>query len=126
MMCTEQECRNDVRLPWSEEIHEKMTQVSILRMYMSSIQSKVDCTNQIEKKQHTLKVKQDLPRKVKETTELLNAAQKQVQHLWKEYQSKRTTMLEYKEEAYIASWPNICHLRAARIFINFKDSSGIY
>ena len=30
MMCAEEECRNDVRLPWSEEIHEKMTQVNKL------------------------------------------------------------------------------------------------
>ena len=51
MMCAEQECKNNVRLPWSEEIQEKMTQVNILRMYMSSLQSKVDCTNQIKKKQ---------------------------------------------------------------------------
>ena len=108
MMCAEQECKNNVRLPWSEEIQKKMTQVNILRMYMSNLQSTVDCTNQIEKKQHTLKVKQDLQKTVKETTELLNAAQKQVQHLWKEYQSKRTTLLEDKEEACIASWPNIC------------------
>ena len=30
MLCAEQECRHNVRLPWSEEIHEKMTQVNIL------------------------------------------------------------------------------------------------
>ena len=37
MMCAEQECKNNVRLPWSEEIQEKMTQVNILRMYISSL-----------------------------------------------------------------------------------------
>ena len=46
--------------------------------------------------------------------------------MWKEYQSKKTTLLEDQEEAYIASRPNMCPLRAARIFKNFKDSSGIY
>ena len=30
MVCVKQECRNDARLPWSEDIHEKMTQVNIL------------------------------------------------------------------------------------------------
>ena len=30
MLCDEQECRNDVRLLWSEENHEKLTQVNIL------------------------------------------------------------------------------------------------
>ena len=37
MKCAEKECRNDVRLPWSEEIHETMTRVNILRLYMSSL-----------------------------------------------------------------------------------------
>ena len=43
---------------------------------MSSLRNKVDCTYQNEKKQHTLKVKQDLPTTVKETTKLLKVAQK--------------------------------------------------
>ena len=30
MLCAKQVCRNDVRLPWSEEIHKTMTQVHIL------------------------------------------------------------------------------------------------
>ena len=37
MMCTEWECRNDARLLWRKYIHEKMTQVNILRLYMSSL-----------------------------------------------------------------------------------------
>ena len=44
---------------------------------MSSLRNKVDYTDQIVEKQHKLKVKQDLPTIVKETTELLKAAQKQ-------------------------------------------------
>ena len=97
MLCAEQECRNDVRLPWSEEIHEKMTQVNILRLYMSSLRNKVDCTDQIKKKQQTLKVKQDLPTTIKETTEMLKVAQKQVRKMRKEIQSKRTTVLEVRK-----------------------------
>ena len=65
-----------------------MTQINILRMYMSSLRNKIKCTNQIEKKQQSLKVKQPLPPTVKETTELLKVAQKQVQKMWKDYQSK--------------------------------------
>ena len=49
----------------TKTIHEKMTQVNILRLYMSSLRNKVNCTDQIEEKQHTLKVKQDLPTTVK-------------------------------------------------------------
>ena len=56
MMCAEQECRNDARLPWSEDIHEEITQINILRLYISSLQNKIDCTDQIEKKQQSLKV----------------------------------------------------------------------
>ena len=48
---------------------------------MSSLRNKVDCTDQIEKKQHTLKVKQDIPTVITEITELLNAAQKQLQNV---------------------------------------------
>ena len=58
----------------TKTIHEKMTQVNILRLYMSSLRNKVDCTDQIEKKQHIFTVKQDLPTTVKEITELLKVA----------------------------------------------------
>ena len=63
---------------------------------------------------------------MKETTEILKVVQKQVRKLWKDFQSKQTTMIENQEEAYIASQPNMCPLRAARVFKNFKDSSRIY
>ena len=126
MMCAEQECRNDAKLPWSEEIDEKMTQVNILRLYMSSLRNKIDCTDQIEKKQQLFKVQQPLPPTVKETTEILKVAQKQVRKLWKEYQSKRTTLIEDQEKVYIACRPNMCLLQVAYIFKNFQDSSGIY
>ena len=77
----------------------KYTQI----LYISSLQNKIDCTDQIEKKQQSLKVQQTLPPMAKETTELLKVAQIQVQQLWKEYQSKRTTVIEDQEEAYISS-----------------------
>ena len=76
MMCAEQECRNDARLPWSKVIHEKMTQVHTLRLDMSSLRNKIDCKNQIEKKQQLLKVQQPLPPTVKGTIEILKVAQK--------------------------------------------------
>ena len=78
MKCAEQESRNDACLPWSPEIHKKMTQVNILRLYMSSLRNKIDCTDQIEKKQRSLRVQQLLPPTVKEATDILKVAQKQV------------------------------------------------
>ena len=103
MICAEQECRKDMQLSWSEQVHKKMTQVNILRMYMSSLRNKIECTDQIEKKQQSLKVKQPLPLTVKETIELFKVAQKQVQKLWKDYQLKITTLVEDQEEEYIAN-----------------------
>lgn len=38
----EQECQNDMRLPWSEEIHETMTQVNILKIHFSSLYNNID------------------------------------------------------------------------------------
>ena len=76
ILFAESECQHDIRLPLSEEIHEKMTQVNILRLYMSSLRNKVNYTDQIEKKQLTLKVQQHLQTTIKDTTELLKTAQK--------------------------------------------------
>ena len=126
MKCAEEECRNASRLPWSPEIHEIVTQVNILRLHLSSLRNKINCDNQIEKIQQSLKVPQLTPPTVKESSDLLKVLQKQVRKLWKEYQSKRTTVLEDQEEAYIASRPDMCPKRAARIFKNFKESSETF
>ena len=77
---------------------------------MSSLRNKIDCKVQIKKKQQSLKVQLPLPSTVKETTEILKVAQKQVWKLWKDFQTKRTTVIENQEEAYIASHPNMCPL----------------
>ena len=90
MMCTEQECRNDARLPWSKAIHKKMPQANILRLCMSNLQNKIDCTNQIEKKQQSLKVQQLLTPTVKKSTEILKVAQKKVQKIVKRIAIKTT------------------------------------
>ena len=93
---------------------------------MSSLQNRNNCADQIEQKQQSLKARQPVPPTVKETSDLLKGLQKQVQKLWKEYQSKRTTVLEDQEEAYTASRPDMFPKRAARIFKHFKESSEIY
>ena len=85
MLHAEHECRNNVRLPWSKEIHEIMTQVHILRIHLSSLRNKIDCKVQIKAKQESLKVKKQLPELVKDTTKLLKSAQKDVRTIWKEY-----------------------------------------
>ena len=47
MLHAEHECRNDVRLPWSNEIHTLMTQVNILGIHLSSLKNNINCTTQI-------------------------------------------------------------------------------
>ena len=83
MLHAEHECRNDIRLPWSKEIHTLMTQVHILRIHLSSLKNNIDCTTQIADaqiaaKQKSLKVQQHLPNLIKATTELLKSSQKDV------------------------------------------------
>ena len=126
MKCAEEECKNASRLPWSPEIHETVTQVNLLRLHLSSLRNRINCDDQIEQKQKSLKVPFPLPLTVKETSDVLKGLQKQVRKLWKEYQSKRTTVLEDQEEAYIASRPDMCPKRAANIFKKFKESSEIF
>ena len=126
MKCAKEECRNATQLPWSPEIHKIVTQVNILILHLSSLRNRINCDDQIEKKQQSLKVPQPVPPTVKESSALLKDLQKQVRKLWKEFQLKRTTVLEDQEEAYVASRPDMCPKRAARIFKNFKESSEIY
>ena len=76
VLYVERECRHNVRLSRSKEIHEIMIQANILQLYMSIFQNKVDCTDQIEKKQHTLKVKQYITKTIKDTKELIKMAKK--------------------------------------------------
>lgn len=78
MLYAEWECWHDIRLPWSKKNLKTMAQVNILWIYMSSLRNNIDCTNQIEKKEQSLKLKQYLLTKIKETSELLKAAQKQI------------------------------------------------
>ena len=107
MSHVEHECRKDVCLPWSKEIHAIMTQIHILRIHLSSLKNKIDCEVQINAKQKSLKVKQHLPESIKDTTKLPKSAQKDVRTIWKEYQSRRTTLVQDQEEAYIASCLNM-------------------
>ena len=125
MSHSEHECRNDVRLPWSEVIHKIMTQVHILRIHLSSL-CKVDCKVQIKAKQKSLNVKQHLPDLIKNTIELLKSAHKDVRMIWREYQSRGTTLMQDQEEAYIASIPNMCPKQASRCFKKLQLASAVF
>ena len=62
MLHAKHECRNDVRLPWSDEIHTLMTQIHILRIHLSALKIYIHCKTQIAAvqiaaKQKSLKVK---------------------------------------------------------------------
>ena len=58
MLHAECECKNDVSLPWSREIHGIMTQVHILHIQLSNgLQNRIDYKVQMKEKQKSLKVK---------------------------------------------------------------------
>ena len=125
MMCAEQECRNVVRLLWSEYIHDKMTQVHILRLYMSSLRDKIDCTNEIDRKQQSLKVQQPLPPRVKEKKNSQSGSTTSTETVERIPIQTNILSVGLRKSIYCES-PEYVPVRAARIFKNFKDSSGIY
>lgn len=103
-----------------------MTQVNILRIRLLSLCNNIDWYNQIEKKLKTLKVEQYLPTTRKDATEICKSVQITLWILWKEYQSKQTILLEDQEEAYVASWPNMCPKKAAKNCKSLRNNSDIF
>ena len=103
-----------------------MTQVHILWIHLSSLRNKIDYEVQIEAKQKSLKVKQQPPDSIKDKTDLLKSAKKDIRIIWKKYQSKRTILMEDQEEAYVASRSNMCPKKAARCFKKLKIASDIF
>ena len=92
MLHAEHMCRNDVRLPWSDEIHTLMTQVHIFRIHLSPLKINIKCKVHIDAKQNSVKAKQYLLDSIIATSNHLKSSQKDVRTLWKEYRSKKTTL----------------------------------
>jgi hypothetical protein len=122
MFEAEETCRIYHRQPWSKEINEVMTTANILRIHMPSLKNNIDCTKQIEQKQSLLKKQIKLPQDIKEATTALTTAQKNCRRLIKEQRTKKTSIEEEQEAAFVAMNPEIIAKRAAQIFKRAKDT----
>ena len=126
MLHAESKCRNGLRLPWSKEIIKVMTKFNILKIHLSSLRNNIDCSKQIEKKERLLAKKITLPLTITDTVIALKQARREVRICWKEFRSRRTTLLEDQEEAFIAFHPNMDPAKAIKIFNNAKIARNIF
>jgi hypothetical protein len=122
MLEAEEQCRIHHREPWSKEVNEVMTTANILRIQLSSIRNNLDCTKQIEQKQALLINKIKLPQTVEEASIALRTAQKNCRTLIKERSTKKTTIDEEQEAAFVAMNPEMGTKRAAQIFQRARDT----
>jgi hypothetical protein len=122
MLEAEEQCRIHHREPWSKEVNEVMTTANILRIHLSSIRNNLDCTKQIEQKQALLINKIALPITIDETTIALRIAQKNCRKLIKERRTKKTSIDEGQEAAFVAMNPEMGTKRAAQIFQRAKET----
>jgi hypothetical protein len=122
MLEAEDQCRIHHRQPWTKEVNEVMTTANILRINLSSIKNNIDCSKQIEQKQKLLKTRIEIPSEIKEATTALRLAQKKCRQLIKEQRTKKTSIDEEQEAAFVAMNPEMDAKRAAQIFQRAKDT----
>ena len=122
MLEAEEQCRIHHRQPWTQEVNEVMTTANILRINLSSLRNNLDCTKQITQKQELLKQQIVLPENIIEASTALTMAQKKCRTLIKEQRTKKTSIEEEQELAYVAMNPEMNATRAAQIFKRAKDT----
>jgi hypothetical protein len=116
MLEAEDQCRIHHRQPWSKEVNEVMTTANILRINLSSLKNNIDCSIQIAQKQSLLKKEIEVPKELKAATLALSIAQKNCRKLIKEQRTKKTSIDEEQEAAFVAMNPEMDAKRAAQIF----------
>jgi hypothetical protein len=122
MLEAEDQCRIHHRQPWSKEVNEVMTTANILRINLSSLKNNIDCSKQIAQKQSLLKNEIKVPDNIIEATTALRLAQKNCRQLIKEQRTKKTSIDEEQEAAFVAMNPEMDAKRAAQIFQRAKDT----
>jgi hypothetical protein len=111
------------RQPWSNEENKvMMIMANILRIHLSSLKNNINCKKQIIHKQSLLKKEIELPSEIKEATIALRRAQKNCRRLIQEQRTKKTTIDEEQEAAFVAMNPEIDAKRAAQIFHRAKTT----
>jgi hypothetical protein len=122
MLAAEEQCRIYHRQPWTKEVNEVMTTANILRIHLSSMKNNIDCMKQISQKQALLKRTIELPLDIKEASIALSLAQKKCRTLIKEQRTKKTSIDEEREAAFVAMNPEMDEKRAAQIFQRARDT----
>jgi hypothetical protein len=123
MLEAEDQCRIHHRQPWMKEVDKVMTTANILRIKLSSLKNNIDCTQQIAlKKQNLLKQEIILPEDIQETLIALRKAQKNCRTLIEEQRTKKTSIDEEQEAAFVAIYPEMNVKRAAQIFKRANDT----
>jgi hypothetical protein len=122
MLEAEETCRIYHRQPWSKEVNEAMTTANILRIHLSSLKNNIDCMKQIAQKQSLFKNEIELLQEIIAATIALRIAQKKCRQLIKEQRTKKTSMDEEQEAAFVAMNPEMDAKRAAQIFKRAKDT----
>jgi DNA repair exonuclease SbcCD ATPase subunit len=122
MLEAEDQCRIYHRQPWTKEVNEVMTTGNILRVHLSSMKNNIDCKKQILQKRSLLKEEIRLPTDINEATIALKKAQKNCRQRIKEQRTKKTSIDEEQETAFVAMNPEMDTKRAAQIFQQAKDT----
>jgi hypothetical protein len=82
----------------------------------------INCRKQISQKQTMLKKEIRLPMDIKEASIALSLAQKNCRKLIKEQRTKKTTINDEQEAAFVAMNPEMDQKRAAQIFQRARDT----
>jgi hypothetical protein len=122
MLEAEDQCRIHHRQPWSKVVNEVMTTANILQIQLSSLRNNINCSKQIEQKQQLLLHRIVLPTEIETTSIALRVAQKNCRTLIKEHRTKKSSMEEEQESAFVAMNPEMGAKRAAQIFKLAKDT----
>jgi hypothetical protein len=120
MLEAEDQCRIYHRQPWTKEVNEVMTTANILRIHLSSLKNNIDCKKQISQKQSLLKNKIELPLEIREAMLALRKAQKNCRRLIQEQRTKKTSINEEQEAAFVAMNSEMDTKQAAQIFQRAK------
>jgi hypothetical protein len=122
MLEAEEQYRIHYRQLWTKEVNEVMTTANILRIHLSIMKNNIDCTKQISQKQSLLKNKIVLPPEIKEASMALSLAQKNCRILIKEQRTKKTSIDEEREAAFVTMNPGMDAKRVAQIFQRARDT----
>ena len=79
MYYAKDKCQDRLRIPWSKQINKIMTHFHILKIHLSSLCNKIDCSKQIKKKQKLLEKAIMLPITISAAVAALKETRRELQ-----------------------------------------------